>query len=114
MFGSGSVVIPVVGIFLVKSLLSYIRVGLRPRGLARRLGCKPVKTYQQHDKFLGLDFPLPKNQKLIRRRRSRNHGSSIWQKTGRTLEFWLLGQRMLVASDSEKSQDDPGHIVRRL
>lgn len=64
MFGSGSIVIPVVGIFLVKSLLSYIRVGLRRRGLARRLGCKPVKTYQQYDKFLGLDFPLPKHQKL--------------------------------------------------
>ena len=36
MFGFESVVILVVGIFLVKSLLSYIRMGLRRRGLARR------------------------------------------------------------------------------
>ena len=56
MFGFESVVILVVGIFLVKSLLSYIRVGLRRRSLARRFGCKPVKTYKQYDKFLGLFF----------------------------------------------------------
>lgn len=61
MFESGSVVILVVSIFLV---ISYIRVGLRRRGLARRFGCKPVKTNKKYDKFLRLDFPLPKHQKL--------------------------------------------------
>ena len=64
MFGFESVMIPVVAIVLVKSLLSYVRVGLRRRSLARRFGCKPVKTYKQHDKSLGLFFLYQKHQKL--------------------------------------------------
>ena len=100
MFRFESVVIPVVGIFLVKSLLSYIRVKLRRRSLARRFGCKPVKTYRQYDKFLGLLF-LYQNIRNYQAQTFLESWERYLAKTGRTLEFWLLGQRMLVTSDPE-------------
>lgn len=100
MFGFESVVILVAGIFLVKSLLSYIRVGLRRRSLARRFGCKPVKTYKQYDKFLGLLF-LYQNIRNYQAQTFLESWEQYLANTGRTLEFWLLGQRMLVTSDPE-------------
>lgn len=92
---------------------------LHTRGIAPTRSCS--KTRMQASKDIPTIRQIPrsgfsstKTSETIRRRCSVNHGSSIWQKTGRTLESWLLGQRMLVTSDSGKSQDDPGHIVRRL
>lgn len=100
MFRFESVVILFLGIFLVRSLLSYIRVGLRRRSLARRFGCKSVKTYKQYDQFLGLFF-LYKNIRNYQAQRFLESWEQYLEKAERTLEFWLLGQRMLVTSDPE-------------
>ena len=100
MFRIESVVILAVGTLLVKSLLSYIRVGLRRRSLTRRFGYQPVKAYKQHDKFLGLLF-LYQNIRNYQAQTFLESWEQYLAKTGRTLEFWLLGQRMLVTSDPE-------------
>ncbi len=100
MSGLKSVLILVIAIILAKNLLNLMNIRVRRRSLARKSACKPVKTYKQSDKWLGLLF-LYRNIRDFQARTFLQSWEQYLTENGRTFEFWTLGQRMLVTSDPE-------------
>lgn len=97
---NSTIILVIIGILLAKSLLNFVYIRFRRRGLARRLGCKPGKVYEQPDKRLGLLF-LCQNIRNFRAQTFLQSWEQYLAKTGKTFGFWILGQRMLVTSDPE-------------
>lgn len=100
MSGIKSIIFLVIGLFLAKSLLNLINIKSRRRSLARRFGCKPGKAYEQPDKRLGLLF-LYQNIRNFQAHTFLQSWEQYLQENGKTFEFWILGQRMLVTSDPD-------------
>ena len=95
-----SVVLLALGLVLIKGLLDFLRIELHRRRLAQSFGCKPVKTYKQYDKLLGLGF-LYQNIRDFQGQTYLESWGQHLAKTGKTFEFARLGQRILVTSDPD-------------
>ena len=86
--------------FLVTQLLQSLSTTIRRRRFARDHGCKPIKALHQPDKYSGL-YLVYQLMKCYKARAFLQFWGQQLTRTGKTFQFWVLGQRMLVTSDPE-------------